>query len=118
MTPKHEHLLREIVYSARLVLSRSAGQSDAGYLANDALRAFVERKVEIIGEDLIRLRDADPSLFRRIAGGDEAISLRNLIAYDDEDYPRERLWQDAVRLLPSLLASVTLLLTMAGERNS
>lgn len=118
MMQRHEFLLREIASSGTLIVARSAGQTQASYLANDVLRAIVERKVEIIGEDLIRLRDADPSLFRRIAGGDEAISLRNLIAYEDEDYPRERLWQDTVRLLPSLLASVTLLLTMAGERNS
>lgn len=115
LTPKHGHLLREIVYSARLILTRSEDQSDAGYLDNAALRAIVERKVEIIGEDLIRLRDDDRELFGRVDGADRVIGLRNLIAYDDEDYPRERLWRETVALLPALLASVERLLVAAGR---
>lgn len=116
MTPKQEHLLREIVSSGRLILARSEGRSSADYLADDALRAIVERKVEIIGEDLIRLRDAEPALARRIAGADQAIGLRNLIVYEDEAYPRDRLWQDAVDLLPGLVASVELVLTSGANR--
>ena len=115
MTPAHQHLLREIVSSARLILTRSEGRSEADYRADVGLRAIVERKVEIIGEDLIRLRDADPVLFRRLTGADQAIGLRNLVAYDDEEYPRERLWRDAVDLLPALLAAAERLLAEAGQ---
>ena len=115
MTPKHEHLIREIIYSGRLILSRSEGRSDVDYLADVGLRALVERKVEIIGEDLIRLRDAEPTLFRRLTGADRLIGLRNLIAYDEEDYPRDRLWRDAVALLPAVLTDADRLLTTAGS---
>ena len=114
MLPKHQHLLRKIVSSGRLVLTRSEGQSSSSYLADDALRALVVRKVEIIGEDLIRLRDADPALVRRMTGVDQVIGLRNLIAYEDETYPGDRLWQDAVDLLPALVASVERLLVAAA----
>ena len=117
MPAKHAHLLREIAYSGRLILARSEGRTSTDYLADDALRAIVDRKVEIIGEDLIRLRDADPALTRRLPGVERVIGLRNLIAYEDEDYPRDRLWQDAVDLLPALIVSVEGLLTTTAGTN-
>ncbi len=111
MLPRHEHLVREIVYSARLIQTRGAGRGVADYEADGDLRAIVERKVEIIGDDLIRLRDEDRPLFLRIANGDDLIGLRNVIAYRDddeeenEDYPAGRFWHDVLGSLPDLLTT-------------
>lgn len=120
MLPRHEHLVREIVYSVRLIQTRGAGRDAAGYEADGDLRAIVERKVEIIGDDLIRLWDEDRPLFLRIASGDALIGLRNVICYrDDDDDPTGRFWHDVLRALPDLLTSAEQLLsTRPGERVS
>ena len=121
MLPRHEHLVREIVYSARLIQTRGAGRDAAEYETDVDLRAIVERKVEIVGDDLIRLRDEDRPLFLRIAGGDALIGLRNAIAYrdedGDEDYPPRRFWHDVQLAMPDLLRTAEQLLwTRQGER--
>lgn len=111
MVPRHEHLIREIVYSARLIQSRGDGRSGVDFASDAGLRAIVERKVEIIGDDLIRLRDEDRSLFIQIAGGDDLIGFRNVAAWrdddedEDEDRPADRFWHDIQRVLPNLLAT-------------
>ena len=119
MLPRHEHLVREIVYSAGLIQTRGAGRDAVEYEADGDLRAIVERKVEIIGDDLIRLRDEDRPLFLRIAGGDGLIGLRNAIAYrdedDDEDYPPGRFWHEVQRALPDLLRTAEQLLSTGPE---
>ena len=120
MLPRHEHLVREIVYSARLIQSRSDGRSTSDFQADAGLRAIVERKVVIIGDDLIQLRDEDRSLFLRIAGADAVIGLRNVIAYrddaDDDDYPADRFWHDVQRAIPGPLAAAEGLLSEAPRR--
>ena len=118
MLAKHEHLVREIVYSARLIQTRGAGQSGADFAPDTGLRAIVERKVEIIGDDLIRLRDEDRATFLRIVGADDLIGLRNVIAYRDDDqddddvsYPADRFWHDIQRAIPELLRTAERLLS-------
>ena len=113
MLRRHEHLIREIVYSARLIQSRGDGRSATDLASDAALRAIVERKVEIIGDDLIRLRDEDRPVFMRIAGGDTLIGLRNVVAYEDEDYPVGRFWHDVQSALPALLVTIERLLVPA-----
>ncbi len=108
MLPRQDHLVREIVYSARLIQSRGLACSAQDFASDAGLRALVERKVEIIGDDLIRLRDEDRALFLRIAGGDDLIGLRNGIAYRDDDdrdddYPAERFWHEIHRAILDLL---------------
>ena len=122
MLPRHEHLIREIVYSARLIQSRGDGRSSAAFAADAALRAIVERKVEIIGDDLIRLRDEDRALFLRIAGADALIGLRNGIVYrddaddDDQSCPPERFWHDVHRAMPEVLHAAERLLDPEPDR--
>lgn len=122
MLPRHEHLIREIVYSARLIQTRAEGRSATDFATEAGLRAIVERKVEIIGDDLIRLRDEDRSLFLRVVGADDLIGLRNVIAYrgddedDDEDYPAGRFWHDIQRALPELMWTADDLLSQANHR--
>ncbi len=120
MLPRHEYLVREIVSSARLIRSRGDGRGAADFAADAALRAIVERKIEIIGDDLIRLRDEDRSLFLRIVGADDLIGLRNLIAYRDdadaEGYPVDRFWHDVQSALPDLLRTAEGLLSQESGR--
>lgn len=121
MLPRHEQLIREIVYSARLIQSRGSAHCAQDFASDAGLRALVERKVKIIGDDLIRLRDEDRALFLRIAGGDDLIGLRNVVAYRDDDdggddYPADRFWREIHRAIPDLLLTAERLLTQESSR--
>jgi len=58
------------------------------YLANELVRAAVERKFEIIGEALVRLREKDPVTFSKITAGRQAVAFRNRLihGYDVIDH--------------------------------
>lgn len=61
-------LLFDVISACHSVEQFTAGQSFEKYDASDILRSAVERKLEIIGEALSRLRAEDPETFGRIQG--------------------------------------------------
>jgi uncharacterized protein with HEPN domain len=81
-------LLFDIVAACDEIERFIAGKTLDDYLASELLRAAVERKFEIIGEGLVRLREKDSSTFAQISASQQAIAFRNRLihGYDVIDH--------------------------------
>ena len=91
------------------------GKSFEEFLEDDILRSAVERKFEIIGEALNRIRRIDSELTSRISEHRNIISFRNILAdgYDVVDY--EIVWEIIRDDLPRLLRDANSLISELGS---
>lgn len=94
----------EIVYSVRYIQHRVAGRTLDDFLSDEDLRSIVERKFEIIGENVVRLRDHDPLTVVEITDFQRIIGLRNVIAHAYGSLDWGPMWGAVHRSLPVLLA--------------
>lgn len=85
------------------------------YATDSVVQSAVERKFEIIGEALNRLRQNDPELAERIPGMREIIDFRNLLTHGYEHVSSRRVWTYVNSDLPQLRRVVQVLL---GELES
>ena len=105
---KHLHDIRE---AAPAIKAFVAERTFDDYAKDELLRSGVERKFEIIGEALNRLRKGHPSVIGRIRDYRDIVSFRNILVhgYDSIDdriawgiieEDLDRLLEDVTRLLP------------------
>jgi uncharacterized protein with HEPN domain len=105
---KHLYDIREAALAIKAFV---AGSDFKNYSTNELLRSGVERKFEIIGEALRRIRRDDPSLVDRIRDRRDIVSFRNILVhgYDSVDdriawgiieEDLDRLLEDVSKLLP------------------
>jgi uncharacterized protein with HEPN domain len=103
-------LLWDVREGADAILRFTAGKSADDYLADDMLRAAVERRFEIIGEALGRLAKASPELARRIPDLNRAVALRNVLIHGYAVVDDVAVWRTTQEDLPSLREKVVALL--------
>ena len=79
--------LRDIADCCTAAGRFAAGKNFSDYLADDMLRAAVERKLGIIGEAFAKLEEADPALTENFPELRKIIGMRNRIVhgYDNVD---------------------------------
>jgi uncharacterized protein with HEPN domain len=79
--------LHDIFQAARAIKGFVSGATFDDYARNELLRSAVERKFEIIGEALNRIKRDDPELLSLIPAQRDIISFRNILvhAYDAID---------------------------------
>jgi len=103
--------LHDILHAGRAIKEFVARRTFEDYVSHDLLRSAVERKFEIIGEALNRVRRDDPSLLLRIRNYRNIVSFRNILihgydAIDDRivwgviEEDLDNLIQDVDELLP------------------
>lgn len=68
MTIETKKLLLDVASACQSLAAFTAGRRFDEYEADDLVRSAVERKFEIVGEALTRLRETDP-LTMTLAGG-------------------------------------------------
>ena len=85
----------------------------ASYLADDMVRAAVERQFEIIGEALTQLAKHAPELAAQVPHWREAIGLRNVLIHGYATIDDARVWQIAQVNLPALRQAVDQLMDRA-----
>jgi uncharacterized protein with HEPN domain len=73
------------------------------YAGDEVLRSAVERQLLILGEALGRLRQHDPGLAARIAGLNQAIGLRHVLAHAYADIDDAIVWGVLTGPLPGML---------------
>lgn len=110
MQPESPAHLWDALDAARLARSifESSNKND---FSNDwILQSAVERKVEIIGEALNRVRKTDAEVASRIPHLNGIIARRNIIAHQYANVDHERVWDmietdvlDRISVLDSLL---------------
>jgi uncharacterized protein with HEPN domain len=103
-------LLWDVREGADAILRFTAGKSADDYLADEMLRAAVERRFEIIGEALGRLAMASPELAVRIPDLNRAIAFRNLLIHGYAVVDNATVWRTAQEDLPGLREKVVALL--------
>ena len=77
-TPAHLH---DILQAARAVKAFVSGRTFAEYAQEDLLRSAVERKFEIMGEALNRIKRDDPDVLSQIRDHRDIISFRNILVH-------------------------------------
>jgi len=102
--------------SADAIARFMAGISVEHYLANEMLRAAVERHFEIIGEALARLAKASPDLAERIPDLPRAVAFRNLLIHGYAIVDNRTVWRITQEDLPVLRDGVAALLDELESR--
>lgn len=72
------------------------------YLADSMLRDAVERRFEILGEALVRLRQSDPDTAGRIGDQERIVGFRNVIAHEYDRIAPGQVWRTVQEDLPPL----------------
>ncbi len=88
--------------AAERIARFTAGRSFEDYLADDMLRAAVERQFEVIGEAFAGLRRADPALAAAIPDLPRIIAFRNILIHGYASVDDRLVWGVAERDLPGL----------------
>ena len=108
---KHLYDIRE----AALAISRFvSGKTFDDYDQDDLLRSGVERKFEIIGEALNRIRRDNPTLLDKIREHRNIVSFRNILAHGYDSLDNRIVWDLLKEDLGNLLEDVERLI---GEEN-
>lgn len=103
--------LEEIVYSVRYIQRSVSRRTLDDYLTDEDLRSIIERKFEIIGENVVRLRDHDPLTVVGITEFQRIIGLRIVIAHAYGSPDNGQMWDAIQRSLPVLLSDTERLLS-------
>ena len=102
--------LRDIADSCAAAGRFAAGKNFSDYLADDMLRAAVERKLGIIGEAFAKLEEADPALTENFPELRKIIGMRNRIVHGYDNVDEELVWDVVQNRLPALQQKVEALL--------
>jgi uncharacterized protein with HEPN domain len=103
-------LLFDVIIACREVEQFAAGKDYNDYIENEMLRAAVERKFEVIGEALVRLRAKDQQTFLGISASQHAISFRNRLIHGYDAIDHRTVWETVRNDLPRLKAEAEQLL--------
>lgn len=98
--------LYDMQQAGKAIKAFTSGRTFDDYVTDELLRSGVERKLQIIGEALVRIRKGAPELLERIHEHREIISFRNILihGYDSVDDPT--VWEIIQEDLDSLLEDV------------
>lgn len=110
MQPEVRKYLFDILEAARSIEHYTAGLMYADYLTNNMAQAAVERKFEINGEALNRIRRLDSSVLARISEPERIIGFRNVISHGYDEIDSEIVWAAIENHLPRLTEEVRVLL--------
>jgi uncharacterized protein with HEPN domain len=92
MDDRVRECLQDILEQAREVQSFTAGMTFSMYQTDRKTQAAVERKFEIIGEALNRVRSANPEILERIRDYRSIISFRNILAHGYDSVEDRVVW--------------------------
>jgi uncharacterized protein with HEPN domain len=107
---KHLYDIRE---ATAAIFRFVRGKTFADYEQDELLRSGIERKFEIIGEALNRLRRAEPALLDQIRDHRKIISFRNILTHGYDSLDNRIVWDIIAADLGKLLEDVERLLAEA-----
>lgn len=102
--------LGDLRTAAAYIQRKAHERTMTDYVRDEDLRSIIERKFEIVGESLVRIRDHDPATVARITDFQKIIGLRNVLAHAYDDIAPERMWATIEESLPNLMTEVEALL--------
>ena len=101
-----EKYLWDADIAAERIARFTVGRSFDDYIADDLLRAAVERQFEIIGEAFTGLRRADPRLAERIPDLPRIIAFRNVLIHAYATVDDRLVWDVVEQELPALRSAI------------
>ncbi len=99
----HLHDIREAVFAIKTFIE---GKSFGEYLEDDLLKSAVERKFEIVGEALNRIKKLNPDILERIRDHRDIISFRNILIHGYDSIDDRIVWGIMAEDLDRLLEDV------------
>ena len=93
-------------HSADAILRFTEGKSGEDYLAEDMLRAAVERHFEILGEALNQFAKIDPATAASIPELSRAVAFRNLLIHGYATVDDATVWRTARVDLPAMREAI------------
>ena len=96
--------------AAERIARFTAGRSFDDYLADEMLRAAVERQFEVIGEAFTGLRRADPALASAIPDLPRIVAFRNILIHGYATVDDRLVWGVVERDLAGLQGAIARLL--------
>jgi uncharacterized protein with HEPN domain len=96
--------------AAESVEQYTSGLAYSDYVADAMVQAAVERKFEIIGEALSRIRRLDSSLLDNISEHERIIGFRNVIIHGYDAIDVDIVWDAIKNHLPKLKQQIQRLL--------
>jgi len=102
--------LFDILNAAKSIEQFTRRLDYTGYLADGQVQAAVERKFEIIGEALNRIKKLDASVLESISEHQRIIGFRNVITHGYDALDTELVWDVVCNHLATLKGQVERLL--------
>jgi uncharacterized protein with HEPN domain len=106
-----KHLF-DILEAAGSIEDYTHGLDYSDYRNNGMLQAAVERKFEIIGEALNRIKKSDSAVLAKISEYERIISFRNVISHGYDAVDLDIVWNAIQHHLPRLRQEVEDLLNV------
>jgi len=103
-------LLEDVRDAGALIQAYLAATTEAGFLENIMLRDAVQRRFEVMGEALRRLRAEDELLAARVTRLQQIVDFRNVLAHGYDAVDDRRVWRIAQTRLPTLMQEIADLL--------
>lgn len=113
MQPESRKLLWDALQAAELIERFLSGQSFESYAGDDLVHSAVERKLEIIGEALVQLRQREPDVAARISDLRRVAAFRNLLVHGYATIDHRVVWGIIEGNLPALRITLKQLLDEA-----
>lgn len=107
--------LWDILDAARSILSFTRGKTPEDYLADEMLRAAVERKFGVIGEALSKLLQLVPEYRARITLPEQIVAFRNQLIHGYASVRDDLVWEIVQTYLPKLQDEVAALFEELAE---
>ena len=105
--------LHDALQSARLVRDRVQRITPENYFDDEWFRSAVERRLEIIGEALNRVRRIEPGVEDRFPKIHEWIAQRNVLAHLYDQIDDMLVWRVVTDELPELITTLEALVALA-----
>ena len=106
MRPESKGALSDALRAAQDI-RRYVGEIEfRDYARDDMLQAAVERKFEIAGEALNRVRRKDPDAFLLVQEYEDVIDLRNVISHRYDAIDHSLIWHSVQDELAGLIAKL------------
>ena len=106
--------LHDIAQAGRAVKEFLAKRTFEDYSSNELLRSAVERKFEVIGEALNRIRDDEPEILSKIRNYRDIVSFRNILAHGYDTIDDRIVWNIIEDDLDNLIEDAGKLLKSSG----
>jgi len=106
--------LHDILQAGRAIKEFISSKTFDEYISDNLLRSAVERKFEVMGEAINRIKRDDPELLSQIRYNRDIISFRNILVHGYDAIDDRIVWGVIEEDLDRLIEDVERLLPQAG----